>query len=113
MTPTHALAAILVGASLALLSACAQLFDREEAPTPPPAAVEPRAGLTDYQRCVAACETETPGQRPVTRSAGTLRGTAPTPGSIANQPRTSQVVPLRAAQAQCLSACDALRPPTN
>ena len=111
MTPTHALAAILVGASLATLSAWAQRQDEQAAAVPPPAVLETQAAVTDYQRCVAACALETPGQRPVTPR--TSRGATGIDRSFADQTRIPQGEPLRAAQAQCLSECEALQAPTN
>jgi hypothetical protein len=108
MTPSHA--AVLAAAALAVLTACAPTQEQEAA-APPPAVLETQAAVTDYQRCVAACALETPGQRPLTPR--TARGVTGRDRSFADQTRMQEVDPLRAAQAQCLSECEALQAPTN
>ena len=120
MKPTYALAAILLGASLATLSACAQRQDEAQVPSPaaeaaPPEAPAPGHDLTAYESCLASCNQQTPGQRAATtaRTASTFRNPLSNSGALATRTRGDQGLPLRAAQAHCLSACDALREGTN
>jgi hypothetical protein len=121
MKPTHTLAAILLGASLVMLSACVQGQDQEEAQVTspasevaPPETPPPGHDLSAYENCLANCSRQTPGQRPATtaRTASAYRNPL-NPGMIGNARVGTQSQPLRAAQTQCFSACDALREGTN